>query len=288
MSINTYSDWHQNTQSFTKQNLENFTELLREKAAPDSIEAKVALKKDCLTILLESTKLPNKNNCLKLVQQTINNWEHNSIKKIYICGRIKGEKQLAWRQQIQSQSLTTAPDLSKWLNYGVVPIAQNSSNNADENHHQKDQLLRFPIGKTETALLELSSIKEIVRITTTEILPVPHMSNNILGIYNFRGNILWLADLNQILGLLTPEELVNPNPTKMAIIVELDTQFLGLVVSQVEEIEQYDLNLLQPTDQLIKPSLKPFIKGYLQSQNSLVLNPQAIFELGINNSGFRN
>lgn len=288
MGVNTYTDRRKNTHLFSKQNLKDFTKLLNKRANIQGMEAKTAFKNNCLQILLESRRSPNKSISTELVKKTITNWRTKSIKKIKIAGRVKGNEKLDWRQDIQLKSLREITDLSTWLNSGIPLIPQKKSSSTQEEHDQQDKLLRFSMGQGDTALLELSSVKEILRISTADILPVPHMNNNVLGLYNSRGNILWLADLNQILGLSTPEESVNLTPTKMAIIVEIDTQLLGLIVSQVEEIEQHNLDLLQPTDRLVKQSLKPFVKGYLQSQNSLVLDPQAIFELGINNSELGN
>ena len=286
MGVNTYTDRRKNTHSFSNKNLKEFTKLLNKKANIQGMEAKIAFKNNCLQILLESSILPEQDKSTKLIQETLNNWQNKYIKQINIGGRIKGNKKLAWRQDIQIKSLPKVQDLSTWLNYGLAP--QQKSSNTYEENDQQDKLLRFSIGQADTALLELSSVKEIVQISTTEILPVPHMNASILGLYNSRGNILWLADINHILGLLAAEESDKNSATKMAIVVEIETQFLGLVVSQIEEIEQHNLDLLQPPDQLVKPSLKPFVKGYLQSQNSLVLDPQALFKLGINNSEFGN
>lgn len=138
----------------------------------------------------------------------------------------------------------------------------------------RQRLLRFPCCE-ESALLPLDDITEIIRLNVTEILPVPEMPNCVLGICNWRGEMLWLVNLNQLVGAtpLTFAETVTP----IAMVIQVNEQVVGLVVSQVHDIELHDLQLLQPAvTGLFSPQLLPFVKGVLLGGRGIVLDVTAI------------
>ncbi len=65
-----------------------------------------------------------------------------------------------------------------------------------EDSHQK--FLHFSLKCEENALLALKHITEVVRLKAEEILPVPDVSDCVLGITNWRGEMLWLVDQSQM------------------------------------------------------------------------------------------
>ncbi len=137
-----------------------------------------------------------------------------------------------------------------------------------------ERLLRFPLGQEDSALLPLAQIAEIFRVNVEEILPVPEMPSCVLGIFNWRGEMLWLIDLDQLLGYL-PLSLMAATP--MAIVVQSNSQSLGLVVSQVNDIELHDLQkLTNAAIGLFPPKLLPFVLGALPEGSGTVLNVTAI------------
>ncbi|NEQ24571.1 MAG: chemotaxis protein CheW, partial [Microcoleus sp. SIO2G3] len=138
----------------------------------------------------------------------------------------------------------------------------------------RERLLRFPLGNEDSALLPLAQIAEIFRVNVEDILPVPEMPSCVLGICNWRGEMLWLVDLDQLLGY-PPLYLMADAP--MAIVVQASTQPLGLVVSQVNDLELHDLQkLTNAVSGLFPPKLLPFVLGALPSGSGTVLNAAAI------------
>ncbi|NET37358.1 MAG: chemotaxis protein CheW [Cyanothece sp. SIO1E1] len=141
--------------------------------------------------------------------------------------------------------------------------------------HQR--LLRFPLGAQESALLPLAEIAEILRLDVGEILSVPEMPSCVLGICNWRGAMLWLVDLNELLGfspLLQPEQTLT---TLSIIVIQVDGQPLGLGVPQVNDVELHDWHELQPVvNNIFPPKLMPFILGYLPQDRGVVLDVAAI------------
>ncbi|MGV0027297.1 chemotaxis protein CheW [Phormidesmis priestleyi] len=149
------------------------------------------------------------------------------------------------------------------------------------------KFLRFRLCSEQEVLLPVEAIAAVLTLQTQDVLPVPHMPDCVLGIYNWRGEVLWLVDLAHQVGLAA---LVEQNPrltSCVAIVLQVNGQFLGLAVSEVYDIEQHDPNLLQPPlSELFSPKLLPFVKGYLtgadrrstEDQRSTVLEVAAILQ----------
>jgi positive phototaxis protein PixI len=139
----------------------------------------------------------------------------------------------------------------------------------------RQRLLHFPLQGQETGLLPLEQIAEILRLNLTEILPVPAMPSCILGACNWRGETLWLIDLNHLIG---DSPLSQADFTSLvAIVVQVNEQAIGLVVNQVYDIELHDLQQLQPVAPgLFAPKLIPFVLGALPGDQGIVLDVSAI------------
>jgi chemotaxis signal transduction protein len=141
----------------------------------------------------------------------------------------------------------------------------------------QQKFLRCRLGSQDSALLPLFHVAEVRQIAVADMLPVPAMPDCVLGICNWRGKMLWLVDLNLFLDyppLLAPEIATT---TVMAIVMQIEGQSMGLVVSQVQDIEWYAPNQIQPaTVGLFSAKTLPFLQGYLPDANAVVLAPEAI------------
>ncbi|HBE19849.1 MAG TPA: chemotaxis protein [Cyanobacteria bacterium UBA11149] len=144
---------------------------------------------------------------------------------------------------------------------------------------RRTRLLRFPLGLEDSALLPLGEIAEILRVNVAEILPVPKMPGCVLGICNWRGEMLWLIDINHLVGgypLLQQEQILT---SVVAMVIQANEQSLGLVVPQVNDIELYDLEQIQTAASGLFPSrLLPFILGAIPGDKGTVLNVRAIIQ----------
>ncbi len=139
------------------------------------------------------------------------------------------------------------------------------------------RLLRFPLSYQDSALLPLEQIGEVLRVNVTDILPVPEMPGCVLGICNWRGDMLWLVDLSQLLGYLSLDQQGQLADVLVVLVVQVNEQSVGLVVSQVNDIEYHNLQHLQPAiPGVFPPKLLPFILGSLPEDQGIVLNINAI------------
>jgi positive phototaxis protein PixI len=132
------------------------------------------------------------------------------------------------------------------------------------------RFLRVQLAET-TALLPVDEIVAIAPINITEILPVPHMPGCVLGLYNWRGEMLWLTDLGQQTGF--SGLLRSGSSSFMAVFIEVNDQSLGLCVPQVHDIESHDPQLIhEASSEMFPAQFLPFVKGYLTGDRTTVLN----------------
>ncbi|MEB3338926.1 MAG: chemotaxis protein CheW [Leptolyngbyaceae bacterium] len=145
------------------------------------------------------------------------------------------------------------------------------------------QFLRFHLIPDTTALLSVHQITEVLTVPLGQIVPIPQMPAWVMGIYNWRGEILWLADLGHLIGLTPLYEQSMGSSTCRAIVIHGDGQtpgkqkagsqatgrkILGLVVNRVEDMEWCNPNLIQsPPAASVTPELVPFLRGYWLKPN---------------------
>jgi positive phototaxis protein PixI len=140
------------------------------------------------------------------------------------------------------------------------------------------KFLRIQLCPQSAALLPVDQIAAVIPIAITDILPVPHMPDCVLGIYNWRGELLWLIDLADQIGFPSLLQGGHLAPL-MAVVVQVNGQFLGLCVSQIHDIEQHDPQQFhRPLAGLFSPQFLPFVKGYLTGDRVAVLDTAAILQ----------
>jgi chemotaxis signal transduction protein len=133
------------------------------------------------------------------------------------------------------------------------------------------------LGVQDSALVPLEQITEIIRIDLSEVLPIPEMPGCVMGICNWRGEMLWLVDLNDLIRYPSPFQLGQEETTLVAMVIQVDSQSIGIGVSQVNDIELYDLQSLQSVlPGLFSSTLLPLVSGILPGDGDAVLDLRAI------------
>ena len=64
-----------------------------------------------------------------------------------------------------------------------------------------EQFLRLYLDGETGALLPISQLTEVLNVSYSQVMPIPHMYPWIMGVYNWRGEILWLVDLANLVGI---------------------------------------------------------------------------------------
>ncbi|MEM7726773.1 MAG: chemotaxis protein CheW [Cyanobacteria bacterium P01_A01_bin.45] len=136
----------------------------------------------------------------------------------------------------------------------------------------KQKFLSFNLGERDAAVISLESITEVVPISLSEICSVPQMPNCLLGIYNWRGEMLWLVDLENMLGYSPISQKSNILSKMMAIVIRYESKSLGLVVRKLTDIDLLDKNQMKPPEsELFKPEIFPVLNGYFINQSEEII-----------------
>ena len=156
---------------------------------------------------------------------------------------------------------------------------------------KKKQFLRLYLEPKTTIMLPIEQVTEVLKITLNKIVPIPQMPPYIMGVYNWRGEILWTADLGQLLGLNSwQQQNIDSNHTTMIIISfaigsqakSMHKKSLGLIVNSIEDIEWCDPQFIQPpSSSAINTVLASFVSGYWvqpKKPMSLILDGNSIID----------
>ena len=135
------------------------------------------------------------------------------------------------------------------------------------------QFLRFHLMPNTTALLPMEQLTEVLTIPNGQIVPIFQMPAWVMGVYNWRGEILWMVDLGHLVGLTPWHQQANSASVYRAIVLQTDfkqaaasnvqKEWLGVVVNRVEDIEWCNPDGIQsPPASAVTPELAPFLRGY--------------------------
>ncbi|MBE9007860.1 purine-binding chemotaxis protein CheW [Fortiea sp. LEGE XX443] len=127
----------------------------------------------------------------------------------------------------------------------------------------QEKFLSFNLGTKDKAVISLQHTTEVLQVSLADICNVPQMPNSVFGIYNWRGEMLWLVDLEDMLGYPSLLEGVNILSKMMAIIVEIEGKYLGFLIRHLMDIEWLDPHQMKfPSADFFSPKISPFLQGY--------------------------
>jgi chemotaxis signal transduction protein len=86
---------------------------------------------------------------------------------------------------------------------------------------------------------------ELIEIPSDRVVPIPHLPLAVLGVYNWRGEVLWVVDLAVLLGanghLFDRQQRSYPTIVVKALDLSGELKTLGLVVDEIADIEWCEL-----------------------------------------------
>ncbi len=142
---------------------------------------------------------------------------------------------------------------------------------------EQSRFLQFALGEYQL-LFPLEKLQEIFSLNLSQVTAVPELASFVMGIYNWRGNLAWLIDL---------QELLTGTPTiwkenVLCLLTPLKEQYLGIIVEKVGGISSFFATEIHPiVPGMIEPIGSNFLQGYFldaQDQPYFVLNPQGIID----------
>lgn len=164
------------------------------------------------------------------------------------------------------------------------------SSQTDSDTQETEQLLRLSLIPDTTVALSVRYLTEVLTIAPHQIVPIPHLSAWIMGVYNWRGEILWMIDLGHLLGL-TPwyHHALNRSTFSAIVIQHRDSNSsqqhraptLGLMVHDVDDMEWCNPKDIKPLPaSVIAPGMADFVQGCwwkAESDMLMVIDGTAIF-----------
>ena len=176
-----------------------------------------------------------------------------------------------------------------------------------ESARTQQQFLRFRLLPDLTALIEIEAIgstkdveserrrhlrvTELVNIQIDRVVPMPHLPPAVMGVYNWRGEMLWIVDLAMLLGVTTGRRYRSLQPTIIlasateqggrATAEDRQEQTIGLVVDEIAEIEWYEPEQIRPLEPQRLAALSTYVRGVwaaVTGEDFLVVDGQAIFD----------
>lgn len=160
-------------------------------------------------------------------------------------------------------------------------ISTNTNIQSDSRRVRK--FLQFQLGKTEKthksivqgdiALLDAEIVTEVITIAPEDILPVPQMFYCVLGIYGWRSEMLWIVDLENLLGYPPPLTENQTNQELLIMVVQIQGQSIGLVVSGIDTLIEHDLSKFKSSSsEIFSEDVLPFLHGYFtNSDNDIIM-----------------
>lgn len=123
---------------------------------------------------------------------------------------------------------------------GLEPLSGSPASDAV----QGELHLRFRLNTGDELALAATGVQEVIGISPEWITPVPNVPPVVLGAYNFRGQVIWVADLGQFLGLANP--LSTSRSEVSVVVVAYEGLTVGLAVDQVVGVDWLDHKGFRP------------------------------------------
>ncbi len=146
----------------------------------------------------------------------------------------------------------------------------------------KQGFLSFSLRDKYIGVITLENVQEIFTIDLANICRVPQMPNCVVGVYNWRGEMLWLVDLDLMFGYSPLESQADLYAKSMVMKLSYESKSLGILVNEIRDIEHLDIEFIKsPDEHLFSLEISPFVQGYFIDSNEEILinlDTKAIFQ----------
>jgi twitching motility protein PilI len=118
--------------------------------------------------------------------------------------------------------------------------------------------LRFRVPSGNEFAIPASGVREVMSVYLDRVTPIPNASPFFLGTYNWRGQVIWIADLGQFLG---DGVLVSTDRNEVSLLIVEDRELImGFAVEEVANTEWLDVARANGNAK-IPPAMSGFVKG---------------------------
>lgn len=126
----------------------------------------------------------------------------------------------------------------------------------------EEQYLSFQMPEGVQAMLATSELIEILKLNLSQIVPIPDMAPEFMGVHNWRGEVLWLIDLGLYLGFKPLYDQTLHQGKLSIVVVKNNEKTLGFGVDQVDQMLWCNSESIQPyPTQNVSAALKNCLHG---------------------------
>jgi positive phototaxis protein PixI len=117
------------------------------------------------------------------------------------------------------------------------------------------------------AMIPNDRVAEILMLTSENIMGIPEVPPEIMGIAPWRGEVLWLLDLSYMMGKTPLFRQGYRNTPYSVIVISRNNQTLGLVVDRVEQMLRCSADNILPAEEVENAAIPPFIQACWSPQS---------------------
>ena len=145
---------------------------------------------------------------------------------------------------------------------------------------QLKQFLQFELPPQTSAMLPTSQLTEILSLSLGQVVPIPDLPSFIMGVCNWRGEVLWLVDLGCLLGFepLYSQGLYRGQVS--IVVAHHQQQTVGLAVEKINQMLWCDPNRIRASmPSRVTPELAHCLRGYWSPPGdrvSLILDGESL------------
>lgn len=152
--------------------------------------------------------------------------------------------------------------MNKTIDRLPSPASNQQHSSTNDNEADLQRFLGFTIGDSLNALIPLIHLQATIKISLSEILPVPQMNESLLGVINYGGKATWVADIAHLMGGSYYIGTQN-STTAMGLLFEVENETVALLIDRVGTIETFDLRQCLPIgDAMFAEPVRSFLAGY--------------------------
>lgn len=100
---------------------------------------------------------------------------------------------------------------------------------------QSQQFLKFLLPPNVDVMLATDRITEILKLGLNQIVPIPDVVSEVIGVANWRGEVLWLIDLGNLLGVEPLHRQNLQQSDYRVLVVHHPAGCIGLMIDQVSQ-----------------------------------------------------
>lgn len=162
--------------------------------------------------------------------------------------------------------------------------SQKKSTKLAKSQTEIEQFLSFSLTSDQQALIATRQLLEIVKIDLSQITAIAGLAPSVMGIYNWRGDVIWVVDLASLLGhqplYAQTYEYEKFQDKCHVIFLRSQDNVIGFAVSEVGQMIKCDLAAIQTSAiAFANPVMMQVCKGYWlrgADETFLVLDGEAI------------